>query len=285
MATISGTAEADSLFATSLNPGDFILGLGGNDTIIGGVGLDTLSGNQDNDLLRSRGQGDFLLGGQGEDTLIGESNTAGDVIYGNKGADLIISSPLGTNAIYGGQDDDTIYSLGNDLVNGDLGSDLIYSSGLSTIFGGGAGSSIGIFDGNDTLVGGIGNQILVGGTGNDLFLFQPLSRKTVLDKEVTEGGYGGADTIRNLSTGNLISLLGLSTGDVVEFFAPNADPSNNGVLINLLGSSAGQSITVENLSLNQLVATNSNFLRINNILVNAASLVPNPGNGSLRFVV
>jgi len=285
MATISGTSQADNLFATNANPGDFILGLGGNDTIIGGVGLDTLAGNENNDQLRSRGQGDFLLGGQGEDTLIGESNTADDVIFGNKGADLIISSPLGVNAIYGGQENDTIYSLGNDLVNGDLGSDLVYSTGLSIIFGGGAGSTPGLFDGNDTLVGGIGNQVLVGGAGNDLLLFQPLSRKTIVGKEVTEGGYGGADTIRNLSIGNQISLSGLASGDIVEFFAANADPNNTGVLINLLGSNAGQTIVVENVTLNQLIAVDSNFLRINNILVNTVNLLPNPGVDSLRFVV
>jgi Ca2+-binding RTX toxin-like protein len=286
MATITGTSAADSLIAVSSNPGDFILGLGGNDTITGGPGLDTLAGNENNDLIRSKGLGDFFLGGQGEDTLIGESETADDVIYGNKGADLIIGSPLGSNAIYGGQDNDTIYSLGNDLVNGEFGNDFIYSNGISTVFGGGAGSVSGVFDGDDTLVAGAGNQVIVAGTGRDQIIFQSAIRRNVSGKDVVEGGYGGSDIVRNLSIGNQISLSGLVSGDTIEFVAANADPNNSGgVLINFLGSASGQTITVENLSLNQLIASSSNFIRINNIAVNAANLVPSPGSDFLRFTV
>jgi Ca2+-binding RTX toxin-like protein len=123
MATINGT---DNLIAINSDPGDFILGLGGNDTFTGGPGIDTLAGNEGNDLIRSKGKGDLFLGGQGDDTLIGESDTAQEALYGNKGADLIISSPLGGNVMYGGQGNDTIYSLGNDFANGDLGDDIYY---------------------------------------------------------------------------------------------------------------------------------------------------------------
>jgi len=286
MATITGTAGNDNLIATTLDPGDFILGLGGNDTITGGPGLDTLSGNEGNDLIRSRGKGDLFLAGQGEDTLIGESDTAQEALYGNKGADLIISSPLGGNVAYGGQGNDTIYSLGNDFANGDLGDDIIFSNGFSTLFGGGAASTPGVFDGNDTLVAGIGNQVLVGNTGNDVILFQPAVRRSVFGKDVVEGGFGGVDIVRNLSPGNVISINGLVRGDVVEVVSASNNPNtSDGLFINLNGSAAGQVMIVEGFSLNQLISTSANFLSVNNILVNSANLVPNASGDILRFTV
>lgn len=112
-----------------------VLGLGGNDTIVGSIENDIANGNDGRDVLFGREGNDNLQGGKGEDDL-----------YGEGGRDILI----------GGSDDDYLVGGdGDDVLNGGRGDDLL---------DGGAG--------NDTLSGDRGYTYYRGGTGSDVFVLR-----------------------------------------------------------------------------------------------------------------
>jgi len=105
----------------------------GNDTIIGGAGMDYVNGN---------GGNDRILGEEGPDRL-----------FGGGGDDLI----------YGGYDDSIIYvPSDNDHINGNKGNDTLHGcGGDDEILGG---------QGDDLLDGGAGIDTLTGNLGGDVFM-------------------------------------------------------------------------------------------------------------------
>ncbi|MGJ3245070.1 MAG: choice-of-anchor I family protein [Elainellaceae cyanobacterium] len=143
---------------------DFILGLGGDDS------------------LNSNGGGDFLFGGDGDDTLNGSSDddyirgdAGDDTINGNGGEDTLIGG-LGNDRINGGSQRDIIYGAnGDDIINANGGDDLIYG-GL----------------GDDTINLGFGNSVVDSGAGDDHVQLNGGMTTVIL----TVGD--GFDTIRNV---------------------------------------------------------------------------------------
>lgn len=130
------TSESDNF---QLTPGLLanlpggLLGLSGNDSIIGTIDAEIINGNQGNDTIN---------GNQGNDT-----------IFGGKNLDLI----------FGGNNDDFLSgNLGNDEIHGDVGNDILRGGKESDFLIGGTG--------NDTLYGDLGIDTLTGGTGADIFV-------------------------------------------------------------------------------------------------------------------
>jgi len=113
---------------------------GGNDTIIGGTGDDTIYGQEGNDNIDGYTGNDTIYGGTGD-----------DIIHGNDGDDRL----------FGGAGDDKLYGdEGNDFLDGGAGADELY---------GGAGNDILIYDSNDTVVdGGDGIDVLLSSSGETL---------------------------------------------------------------------------------------------------------------------
>jgi len=103
---------------------------GGNDTLRGGTGNDTILGDASDG---AEGRADSLLGEDGNDQL-----------FGHHGHDLID----------GGND--------NDLITGGDGSE-----GNDTLIGGAGDDILSGADGNDSLTGGTGRDLLIGGLGLD----------------------------------------------------------------------------------------------------------------------
>ncbi|WP_244649737.1 calcium-binding protein, partial [Pseudovibrio japonicus] len=99
--------EADELYGGVLD--DQILGLGGNDKIIGDHGNDTIYGGAGNDAID---------GDDGNDTLLGGADN--DRIDGGQGED-VLTGGLGRDALTGGTGNDTFVfsgaSFGNDYIN------------------------------------------------------------------------------------------------------------------------------------------------------------------------
>jgi Ca2+-binding RTX toxin-like protein len=82
-----------------------ILGLGGNDTLIGRQGNDTLRGGKGNDRLDGGAGNDLLIGGVGDDTLIGGQGN--DTLRGGSGNDRLVAT-AGNNLLEGGRGQDTL---------------------------------------------------------------------------------------------------------------------------------------------------------------------------------
>ncbi len=130
-----------------------------------GSGMDTIT-NVEN-----------VSGSDFADTITGDENA--NVIYGNGGDDTIIYG-TGGDTVYGGDGDDVIddaagIQMGDyaDTIYGEAGNDTIWTGGGADILDGGTGDDTLYGEGgDDTLIGGTGNDTLNGGDGNDLFIFQ-----------------------------------------------------------------------------------------------------------------
>ena len=157
------------------NRGAFMLGGSGVDTLTGGSRSDLLVGNAGNDTLDGGADADAMLGGQGDDTYLVDD--AGDQVIeeSNNGRDTVQSSV--TFKFSTGDNLENLMLTGTNNINGtgnDLNNDITGNDGVNQLEGKG---------GTDHLIGRIGNDILIGGTGNN---------------DLLEGG-AGLDTYRYVS--------------------------------------------------------------------------------------
>ena len=156
---------------------DTILGNDGDDTLIGHAGDDSILGGADDDVLDGGGGFDTMLGGSGNDTFIGGFGI--DTADGGSGIDTfsllapgliqrVVDLGAGEVRFPTGNVIGTLIAIENVTVAGDH--IVIGSSGGNNILGT-ASNGDNDFDGaggNDTLTGGGGNDTLTGGTGADL---------------------------------------------------------------------------------------------------------------------
>lgn len=187
-------------------PSVSLSGLGGNDTLISGVGSDTLDGGVGNDTMN---------GGGGNDTY--QVNSAGDVVQEavNGGIDTVVSSVDHTlaanvenltlfnvvtqstafngtgnelnNTILGNAFNNTLRGLaGDDSIDGGSGNDTIEGGDGNDILNGNSG--------NDTLNGGAGNDRMIGGLGNDIYIVTDAG--DIVDEGNAVLG-GGVDLVRS----------------------------------------------------------------------------------------
>lgn len=134
-ALVVGTARGDRIIVDQRRgrPPSEVLGLGGDDTIIGG---------RENDTLNGGGGDDWIVGVQGRDSLIGGSGH--DSLFGGGGDDMLMGGG-GFDLLLGGGGTDTARYLGNaaDYQVIDLGGGSFIVKGI-----GGAG----LADGTDLLL-------------------------------------------------------------------------------------------------------------------------------------
>lgn len=153
--TISGNAFDDILGGGGQS--DVISGGDGDDIILGNDGDDSLDGNRDNDVISGGGGADIVAGGKGDDRLFGgyldyepdatsgnfadytaeyinAYNAAGDAMPGATTAEILNSDYMrgyvltdgsvdGSDTLYGGEGNDSLYVGGNDVAKGGLGDD------------------------------------------------------------------------------------------------------------------------------------------------------------------
>lgn len=130
--TILGLSGQDSIIGA--NGKDILFGMEENDTIVGGQNNDILYGNEGNDSLEGNFDYDTIYGGQGNDFIsdsafpvidIGQGK---DFLFGNLGDDTIISvsSYYEDTALFGGQGKDLLIGNGGDNnISGDRGQDIL----------------------------------------------------------------------------------------------------------------------------------------------------------------
>jgi Ca2+-binding RTX toxin-like protein len=187
-----GNALDNTMTTTDL--GGSVLGMEGNDTLIGGLGNDYLSGDEGVDVM---------TGGKGDDTYSVDdfADTVNEVA--GEGTDTVETTlshyQIGDtieNLTQTGDAD--LFGYGNDGNNVMTGND-----GASELLG---------FGGNDTLNGGLGADTLYGGAGNDRYIVDNVGDQAIeLDPE-TNVDAGGKDTVRayvNYTLGDFVENLTL----------------------------------------------------------------------------
>ncbi|MEM6661714.1 MAG: Hint domain-containing protein, partial [Pseudomonadota bacterium] len=132
---------------------------GGDDSVTGGSGDDSLSGADGDDSLAGGSGNDLIYGGDGADTL--STGTGNDTLFGGAGEDRL-SNSSGNDILYGGTgNDDIVATLGDDTLYGGDGNDTLDGGVDDDVLYGGAD--------DDTLTGGAGADTLYGGAGTDTF--------------------------------------------------------------------------------------------------------------------
>ncbi len=207
--TIDATALVRPLSLTMGTANDSITLLGGNVTVDGGGGIDTIAtalsytlgantenltligsapngtgnalnntitGNAAANVLDGGIGNDFLDGGLGNDTMIGGAgndtfviNSAGDLLFDSGGVDLVRSTVSKTL----GAGFENLTLLGTAPINGAgnaAANTILGNAGGNRLFGLGGNDTINVGAGHDTLDGGLGNDRMIGGAGNDTFV-------------------------------------------------------------------------------------------------------------------
>jgi|GEM_PF-2421839 len=153
--TITGSNEDDLLKGSSKN--DSIFGEQGNDILQGLLGHDTLVGGEGNDSLIGVGGNDSLEGNLGDDTL--NAGAGNDTLKGNEGNDLLIGVS-GNNFLQGNTGEDLVKGgKQKDTLEGNEGNDFLVGNEDNDLLKGG--------ENNDTLNGMAGDDILFADEGND----------------------------------------------------------------------------------------------------------------------
>ncbi|MFN7307589.1 MAG: beta strand repeat-containing protein, partial [Acetobacteraceae bacterium] len=132
-----------------------LIDLGSNDDISnGGAFNDTILGGSGNDLIAGYGGNDSLLGGNDRDSINGGNGD--DTILGESGNDLLLAG-AGNDRLFGGDGDDTLGAEAPSDDGGSLLGTLTTASLYASYFNGGDGDDLfRVYDGNDTIIGGIG---------------------------------------------------------------------------------------------------------------------------------
>lgn len=229
--TIFAGAGADFIRTATLG-GSLIFGEGDNDTIISVGPNDSLYGGADEDSIRSQRTPAFVDGGSGSDTIVAEARAsllggqgedflqgtvAGNLMFGNEGADTMLGGAQRQDSLYGGKGNDSIGFFiagggnnlglpltgvgfggneGSNYLRGDLGDDLVVGiNQRDSLFGG---------RGKDTLRGAGNSSYLSGDLDDDILFvsnvtqsnpFAPGSQITIGIERTTLLGGAGNDSL------------------------------------------------------------------------------------------
>ena len=190
----SGTGNAlPNVITGAFDMVDRLNGLGGDDTIYGGLG-DVA------DVLRGGSGNDRIYGGE----TIDDPFDGSDKIYGDDGNDDVWAGN-GDDAVEGGAGNDNLYGQsGNDTMRGGLGDERVYGgTGNDTLLGDG---------GADAVRGGEGLDKLAGGGGSDRFDYDAVTDSMP--------GAAGRDVISDFAG------IGDAAGDWIDLATID---SNNGL--------------------------------------------------------
>ncbi len=225
-----------------------LVGGGGDDTLTGDEDDNLLDGGEGNDQLAGRGGDDTLTGGIGNDLLF--AGTGVDQGFGGEGSDLFAIDDLNGDTADGGDGLDNVLFNFSQSVNFDL------VTGAASLVGGGGSGTFANFEGANIFGAGgatvsgsdTSNNFFVRGTGNTISL---LDGNDNIDMNAggnfIDGGAGTFDSMRfNLANDVMVdlaagthSVLGLA-GTVTGIEVVRTGAGND----NITGSANGDRIEV-----------------------------------------
>ncbi|HSH28645.1 MAG TPA: hypothetical protein VK971_01960 [Thiohalobacter sp.] len=237
----------------------------GGDTLLGGLGIDTLYGDGGDDFIAGGADSDVIFG---DDPFTSDAYAGNDVLSGGDGADLIVGQN-GNDILYGGNGDDggsdaarLVGGAGNDILYGDSGDDYLFGDaddvdasnhGNDRLFGGadddvlighggddhldgGAGADELYGDeGADVLLGGAGDDRLKGGSGADILDGGEGNDVLLVDAEDTVHWRAEPGTDFVVGDDALINLIGVDSSNITVTQA--VDPSLGDLLVVNTGQS------------------------------------------------
>lgn len=221
---MTGTVGLSGLISMTLNGGN------GNDTLIGGDGIDRLNGDADNDTLVGFRGNDLMNGGPGIDILVWNNGDGSDTMDGEDGEDTVEVNGAAAGDVFeigpvGSRVAFTRTNLGlftldisaeNLVVNGLDGDDVMTGTiGLSglitmTLNGGNGNDLLTGGDGDDRLYGDADNDTLVGFRGSDLMYGGPGD-----DRLIWNNG-DGSDVMNGDEGTDVVEVNGAAAGDAFE---------------------------------------------------------------------
>ncbi|WP_296583402.1 calcium-binding protein [Xanthobacter sp.] len=272
---ISGSQSGQAIDYLQGGDGNDIIdgGLGSTDTLLGGLGDDTIYFDQKSyGKSGGFGDGDYLGvgtvgyvpqavdGGAGYDTGILTStanatinlatgnlealiaNAGNDTIIGNSTAKGYIDGGAGNDSITGGAlDDILIGGDGSDTIHGGTGADYIQGGNdADALYGDDGADTIKGNDGDDVLVGGAGADILDGGAGSDTASYATDTAGVTVNllTGLASGGEAAGDQISNIET-----LLGGSGNDSLTGNA-SSNTLNGGAGADTLNGGEGDDLII-----------------------------------------
>jgi Ca2+-binding RTX toxin-like protein len=211
---VVGGGGIDTLTGSTL--ANRLEGGGGNDVIRGGDGIDTLYGDAGDDWLQGGAGGDIIHGGAGMDTADYRGSTGGITVNLSGGA---AGGGDAANDSFAAGDVENIDATDSaDTLTGTTAANVMQGfAGIDTISGGA---------GNDTLVGGADNDTLYGGADDDTLTGED-GADTLFGEagiDMLSGGLGD-DTLEG---GAGLDLIGGGDGDDIIVMASDALDSADG---------------------------------------------------------
>jgi Ca2+-binding RTX toxin-like protein len=195
-ASLDGSAnDGETVEVDNVKPDvERLLGGGGDDTLTGNNGINTLEGGAGDDLMDpGKGAGDQLLGGPGTDTVTYSARTAP------------VTLDLDGLADDGELNENDRIDIDVENLTGGAGNDRLAGSAAGNVLSGGTG--------NDILDGGLGGDLFVGGSGTDTADYSSRSAAVIADPDgwADDGEAGEYDLVET----DVEGLAGGSGNDVL----------------------------------------------------------------------
>jgi Ca2+-binding RTX toxin-like protein/type III secretion system FlhB-like substrate exporter len=207
--------------------------------LTGSAYADTLTGTENDNVIRGGGGADMIDGGDRIDTAS----------YSISASAVTVN--LATNVNTGGDAQGDSLTAMENLTGSDYNDTLTGSTGINVLSGGAGNDALAGGDGNDTLIGGSGSDTLIGGDGDDVLL---AGEDIVKDGLFAQTPFGG-ESWHHYETGDPIGSWTVVSGsvDIVNstFFATehggyqvDMDSTSPGSIKQTLTTIAGHSYTV-----------------------------------------
>lgn len=252
---VSGGSGNDTLVGLT-GENNLMMGLVGNDKLLGANFDDSILGGAGNDFLDGRGGFDTLVGGLGNDSyvfraggrvkIIENANEGTDLVYTDYSISLADSQNVENLILTGANNVD---GYGNSLNNSIRG-----NAAANTLFG---------YAGNDVLNGFGGQDSLFGGAGNDKYIINKVDSATFVYENVGEGADTVVSAISYTLGDNLENLVLSENGKSYTFQGFNM--ISGGGWVNGHTIRAGDAVNGTGNALNNRITGNSN----NNVITGA----------------